>query len=211
MKTISLAVSFLLSVLSTSAAVSGKVTLEWQRSPEDAGDITYRIYRGTSSGVYAEQFNAGTNTTYTFTDLVPGVPYFFAATALRDDLESTLSNEATYTSPLGQTVTAVVDLTLRRDANTVVLSWAANPTNQLVFQYEIAYKPTNSADYASVIAAASPATVPVDSSSTYNFRIRAIGSAGVGPWLERIVPVLPGPPRFVLVKANGSVQFVYTP
>lgn len=200
----------LLFALQVTAAVSGKVTVEWQRSSDDVGDITYRVYRGTSSGVYEEQFNVGTNTTYTFLDLVPGVTYYFAATAIRDDLESILSNEASHQSPLGQPVTSMVGVTFRRDATNVVIAWTPNPTNQIVSQYEIEYKPTNAVSYASSLAVAPPVTIPVDSTSTYNFRIRAIGSSGVGPWLERIIPVLPGPPRVLLVKVNGDIQYIYS-
>lgn len=193
------------------AAVSSRVGLEWTYSVGDTGDHTYRVYRGVASGTPTEQFNAGNTNVFWFDDIIPGTPYFFTVTAIRDGLESLPSNEVAYTAPTGQPVTAIVNATFRRDASNVLVTWAANPTNQLVFQYEIGYKPTNVVDYASVMVAANSATIPVDGTSTYNFRIRAIGPAGVGPWFDRIVPALPGPPLFLLVKANGGVQYVYTP
>lgn len=192
-------------------AVSARVGLEWQRSSGDAGDITYRVYRGTEAGAYTEQFDAAKGTNYWFNDIAPGVPYFFTVTALRDGLESLPSDEVSYNAPTGQPVTVVVNAAFRRDANNVLVTWTANPTNQLVFQYEVAYKPQSATDYASVMVTGITATIPVDGASVYNFRVRAIGPAGAGPWFERLVPALPGPPLFLLVKANGGVQYVYTP
>ena len=210
MKHIILALSVVLFAFTAQSAVSARVGLEWSPS-SDPGEITYRVYRGTNSGVYAEQFGGIQLTEFWFDDITPGVPYFFAVTAVRDGLESLFSNEVTYTAPTGQPVTQVGNAPFRRDATTVLAEWTANPANQLVFQYEVAFKPTNSVDYASVMVTTTSASIPVDGTSVYNFRVRAIGPAGVGPWLERIVPVLPGPPLFLLVKANGGVQYVYKP
>lgn len=209
MKHIILALSFLLFAFTAQAAVSARVGLEWTYSVGDTGDHTYRVYRGTASGVPTEHFDAGSTNVFWQDDLVPGTPYFFTVTSLRDGLESLPSNEVTYTAPTGQSVTAVVNATFQRDASKVVVQWTANPTNQLVFQYEIGYKPTNVVDYASVMVTTNSATIPVDATSTYNFRVRAIGPAGVGPWFDRVVPALPGPPIFLLVRANGGVQYIY--
>lgn len=211
MKHIILALSVVLFAFTAQAAVSARVGLEWQRSSDDAGDIIYRVYRGNSGSIYTEQFDAAKGTNYWFDDITPGIPYFFTVTALRDGLESLPADEVTYTAPTGQPVTQVVNATFRRDATTVLAEWTANPANQLVFQYEVAFKPTNAVDYASVMVTTTSASIPVDGTSVYNFRVRAMGPAGVGPWLERIVPVLPGPPLFLLVKANGGVQYVYKP
>lgn len=192
-------------------AVSARVGLEWTYSVGDTGDHTYRVYRGLASGTPTEIFNAGSTNVFWMDDIVPGTPYFFTVTAIRDGLESLPSNEVTHTAPIGQAVTAVVNAAFRRDSNNVLVTWTSNPTNQLVFQYEVAYKPQSATDYASVMVATTSATIPVDGSSVYNFRVRAIGPSGVGPWFDRIVPALPGPPLFLLVKANGGVQYVYTP
>lgn len=191
-------------------AVSARVGLQWDPSL-DAGDITYRVYRWTDNPLVTENFSAGNLTEYWFEDIVPGVQYSFVVTAVRDGVESLPSNQVNHTAPTGQSVTVVVGAAFRRDANNVLVTWTANPTNQLVFQYEVAYKPQSATDYASVMVTTTSATIPVDGASVYNFRVRAIGPAGVGPWFDRIVPALPGPPLFLLVKANGGVQYVYTP
>ena len=211
MKYIILLIGLVLSVLSTKAAVSARVELIWNRTPDDAGDVIYRIYRGSSSGNYTEHFEAGSGTNYVFNDITPGVPYYFVATAFRDALESLPSDELVHTVPIGLPATLVANVTMRRDTNSVTVAWNANPADQLVFQYEIQFKPTNSLDYASVMTASLSATIQTDATSTYNFRIRAISPSGPGPWLDRIVPVLPGAPRYLLVKNNGAVQYVYTP
>lgn len=211
MKFIILLIGLVLSVIPTRAAVSARVGLEWSYSVGDTGDHTYRVYRGIESGVPTESFDVGNTNKFWMSDLVPGTPYFFAVTAVRDGLESLPSNEVTYTAPVGQPVGYVINATFRRDAANVLVTWTANPTNQLVFQYEVAYKPQSSTNYTSVMVPSNSATVPVDATSTYDFRVRAIGAAGVGPWFERMVPALPGPPVFLLVKANGGIQYVYTP
>lgn len=211
MKYIIILIGLFVSALSIQAAIFARVGLEWNRSIGDIGDHTYRVYRGLASGEPTEIFNAGSTNAFWMDDIVPGTPYFFTVTAIRDGLESLPSDEITYTAPVGQAVTLVANATFQRDASKVIVRWATNPTNQLVFQYEVAYKPTNFVDYASVMVTTTSASIPVDGTSVYNFRVRAIGPAGVGPWLERIVPVLPGPPLFLLVKANGGVQYVYKP
>jgi len=197
--------------LPAQSAVSARVELIWNRSPDDAGDIIYRIYRGPASGNYTEHFEAGSNTNYVFNDITPGVPYYFVATAFRDALESLPSDELVHTVPIGLPATLVANVTMRRDTNSVTVVWNANPADQLVFQYEVQFKPTNSVDYASVMTASLSTTVPTDATSTYNFRIRAISPSGPGPWLDRVVPALPGAPTSLLVNRNGSVQYIYKP
>jgi hypothetical protein len=57
-----------------------QVTLQWDNG---AGEFVegYRVYWGTSSGIYGADINVGDVTSYTVTDLANGVTYYFAITA----------------------------------------------------------------------------------------------------------------------------------
>ena len=76
------------------------VTLEWDPNtePDLAG---YNIYWGYASGDYTFSADVGNQTTYTVTDLIPGMTYYYAATAYdTDDLESDYSDEVVYIVPI---------------------------------------------------------------------------------------------------------------
>ena len=79
--------------------LSGTATLSWDPSagPDLAG---YKVYQTTASGVYGAPIAtlAMDVTSYTVTGLEGGTTYFFAVTAYNsDDVESSLSNEASKT------------------------------------------------------------------------------------------------------------------
>lgn len=78
------------------------VELEWTRN-KDSNVIAYIIYRGTTSGDYEAQFNAGNNES-AWIPVLPGTRHYFAAKAInRDGYESDeFSNEVTYDAPLSQ-------------------------------------------------------------------------------------------------------------
>lgn len=89
-------------------AQAARVTLEWDENidPRIAG---YRIYYGTSSGVYDCAIRAGKVTSYTLGNLSEGQAYYFAATAYDiDNNESDFSEEVAYTIT-SQTTTPVAD------------------------------------------------------------------------------------------------------
>ena len=80
----------------------GEVTLAW-RASTDATVIGYKIYRGTSTGVYKDDktMDVGNVTTAVITDLDSGKVYYFSATAYdADGDESTFCNEVEFTVPL---------------------------------------------------------------------------------------------------------------
>ena len=76
------------------------VTLEWDPNtePDLAG---YNIYWGYASGDYAFSADVGNQTTYTVTGLIPGMTYYYVATAYdTDGLESDYSDEVVYPVPI---------------------------------------------------------------------------------------------------------------
>jgi len=77
---------------------AANLKLAWDASP-DTSVTGYRLYYGTSDGVYTNVVDAGNRTDYTVTGLDAGTTYYFAATAYTSaGDESTFSNEASYTT-----------------------------------------------------------------------------------------------------------------
>ncbi len=89
----------LAAVLATSA-MGASVTLAWNSSPSP-GVTGYHLYVGVMSGQYIETNDVGNLTSAMVSDLLPGMTYFFAASAYNAlNLESALSAEISYTVPL---------------------------------------------------------------------------------------------------------------
>lgn len=85
-----------MSIAAVSSGNAAEVTLAWNPSPEPS--VTgYRVYYGTASHYYTAVIDAGNQTTLTISGLLPGVTYFFSATAYSATAESSLSGEIAYT------------------------------------------------------------------------------------------------------------------
>jgi hypothetical protein len=84
---------------SATPPATASVNLEWSPS-SDPAVIGYNIYYGGVSGNYTNKINAGNVTNINIFGLVPGVTYYFAATAY-DALgdESGFSSEISYLVP----------------------------------------------------------------------------------------------------------------
>jgi len=62
------------------AATTNSVTLQWAANSES--DLAgYKVYQGTSTGVYDQSIEVGNVTTYTKSNLQAGLTYYFALTA----------------------------------------------------------------------------------------------------------------------------------
>ena len=93
--------ALLLSPVQALSVPGNGVTLAWDRSP-DSSVIGYRIYYGAASGNYTNSVAVGNVTTNAVQGLTSGVTYFFAVTAYdASGLESSFSNETSYTVPTG--------------------------------------------------------------------------------------------------------------
>jgi fibronectin type 3 domain-containing protein len=70
-----------------------QVNLAWNANTET--DLAgYKVYRGTTSGVYSTTYNVGNVIAYTVTGLAPGNIYYFVVTAYdTGGFESLVSNE----------------------------------------------------------------------------------------------------------------------
>jgi len=82
--------------------VSSSVTLAWNPDP---GASAYSIYYGTESGGYLNQVPVGNVLTATVSNLMGGVTYYFAVTALND-----LQNESDFSNEVPDTMPLVLDL-----------------------------------------------------------------------------------------------------
>lgn len=83
------------------------VTLAWDASPSP--EVTgYRIHLGVASGIYTSSGMVGKVTTKTVSGLAGGVTYFLAISAYdASGLESTFSNEISYTTPAGRPIVQI--------------------------------------------------------------------------------------------------------
>ncbi len=97
---ISLVALTLILFLCISNVYSAQATLSW--NPNGEGDLAgYKVYYGNSSGSYSSNIDAGSQTSYTISNLVEGEIYFFAATAYDfSGNESGYSNEVNYNVPI---------------------------------------------------------------------------------------------------------------
>jgi len=75
------------------------ITLKWE--PAATPNVNgYRLYYGTSSGIYTEKLELGNTTTSFISNLTQGRTYYFVVTALTGNAESAPSNEISYTVPV---------------------------------------------------------------------------------------------------------------
>lgn len=80
------------STTTSTSSSSNTASLTW--NPDTLTVAGYKVYVGTSSGVYASSINVGNVTSYTVTNLGVGTTYYFAVTAYNTSgLESGFSNE----------------------------------------------------------------------------------------------------------------------
>jgi hypothetical protein len=101
----------LLAAVATSFAVNQDITLHWDTSPEPG--VQYKVYRGTSPGVYTTNWIVATGTTFTTTTIPLARNYYvvtaFVPATYGGILESDFSNEVVYTNrPGAPTLTITV-------------------------------------------------------------------------------------------------------
>lgn len=98
-----------LAVLCSTAATAGTATLSWQKPTTNADgtpltDLAgYKVYYGTSSGVYGNPVDIGIVTTYQVQGLTDGTRYYFTVTAYNAaNVESDRATEVSKTLPASQ-------------------------------------------------------------------------------------------------------------
>jgi hypothetical protein len=78
-----------------SVVSSTAITVSWTTS---SGATSYKVYRGTTSGVYSLIASGQTGASYADSGLAPGTAYYYVVKASNDEGDSVYSNEATATT-----------------------------------------------------------------------------------------------------------------
>jgi Fibronectin type III domain len=88
-----------------SAFARADVSLSWDPD-SDPSVVGYRLYSGTTSGVYTQTMEAGSATSMIVSNLTPGRTYYFAVTAYTSSFaQSGFSNQVSYQVPASPTPT----------------------------------------------------------------------------------------------------------
>ncbi len=121
--------SFLAATIFTAMnTFAGSVSLAWDPSP-DASVVGYKVYYGGATGTYTNSAAVGNVTNATFTGLVNGTTYYFAASAIDGSgFESDFSNETVSTVPFAAnqppTLATISNVTLTEDAASQTVSFS---------------------------------------------------------------------------------------
>ena len=144
---------FLFLCLGISALAAPTVSLAWDASP-DADVIDYRIYSGQSSGNYNWSKDFGNVTNCVITNLVPGVHYWFVATAINaGGAESDPSNEIDYLVPAANTPPSISTITNQ----TFIVGSSIPPINFIIGDVE-----TSATNLIVTAGSSNPALLPVN-------------------------------------------------
>jgi hypothetical protein len=110
-----------LAISPLASVAAGTVTLAWDASSGTNVIANYKVYYGAASDTYTNSVAAGTNLSVSVSNLVAGVTYYFAATAVdTSGLESDYSTEVStmITAPnQAPTLNALANLTINESAS----------------------------------------------------------------------------------------------
>ncbi|MFW9914322.1 MAG: SBBP repeat-containing protein [Candidatus Thorarchaeota archaeon] len=201
------------------SATSGDnfIELSWIPPIDDGGSVitSYRIYRGTTSGIYALIGIVTTGMSFNDTTARAGTTYYYIVSAVNGVGESLFSDEisATPTGTPPITITAPdapQSLSATVGGNFVNLSWAV-PSSDGGFPitgYRV-YRGTTSGIYAlaGVVSTTSFNDTPLAGGMTYYYVVTAINAAGESDFSEEVSATPTGIPASTLT-APGIPQSV---
>jgi hypothetical protein len=119
--------SALLLCLIPTGRAAQTVTLQWDGSTSNVAG--YRLYYGTSSGVYTQHLDVG-KTFVTLSNLTAGRTYFFSVTAYTSVAESSRSNEVSYRVPVSNLAAEPTPVVMAQPPPSMVSKPVAKPTIQ---------------------------------------------------------------------------------
>jgi fibronectin type 3 domain-containing protein len=152
------------------AATPGQVTLNWATTP---GAASYRVYRGTTTGVYSLLASNITTTTYADATVVNGTTYFYVVRAF-NGTESMNSTEASSRPISNFSISSVSPLS----TTSLQVTWAAVSGAST---YNVRYG-TNTGVYSTTVSnVTSPYTITGLSANTnYFIQVQAQNTIGSG-------------------------------
>lgn len=190
-------------VVATST-LSGNASLSWVAA---TGATNYRIYRGTTSGSYAQIAAGVTGTTYTDTTVTDGTTYYYSVRAF-NGTESPDSNEGSVRTIGNFTISGTTAPT----STTIQVTWPAATGATL---YDVRYGTTSGSYTTTLSGVTSPHTITgLASGTSYYIVVRArniIGGTASHQSAEvsQITPI--GPPTgLAAVASPGSVALSWT-
>lgn len=150
-------------------ATTGQIDLSWVAA---SGATNYRVYRGTTSGSYAQIAAGVTGTTYSDTTVVNGTQYYYSVRSFNGS-ESVDSNEAT-----GKSIaTFTVGSTTSPSSTSIQVNWT-NPAGGDVA--DVRYG-TSTGVYTTISTVTSPYTITgLAANTTYYIVVRARNTIGLG-------------------------------
>src|ERR1035437_1714506 len=165
----------------------GQVLLTWTAS---SGATNYNIKRSTSSGV--ETTVAGTaSTSYTDTNLLDGITYYYVVSALNTSGESQNSGEGSATPLFSPTPTNVIVTATNYGLISLAWSLSAGTTS-----YNVKRSPSNGGPYTTIASttATSYTDINVMNGTTYYYVVSASNAGGEGPNSAEVSATPPWPP-----------------
>lgn len=179
-------------------AGDGTVTLSWVAPSSNGGSAvtSYRVYRGTSSGVFTDSVLIGAVTTYQWTGLVNGQEYYFAVEAVNAAGSSTKS----YADAMPCTVPdAPTGLVAVAGEGSVALNWTAPSDNGAAITAYKVYWGTSASSLSHVlqVSTISATVTGLTGGTTYYFAVVAVNSEGEGARSQTASATPPAPPTTV--------------
>ncbi len=179
-----------------SSGIAAGVTLAWD-ADTSSSTAGYRLYSGTTSGVYTQVSDVGNATSAALSNLTIGKTYYFMVTAYNHgSVESAPSNQvsfvggstptptptATPTPTPTTTATPAAPSSLKAttaSSSRINLLWTDNSTNESGFKIERSTNGTTFAQIGTVGAQTTAyASTGLSASTKYFYRIRAYNSVG---------------------------------
>jgi hypothetical protein len=194
------AVGLLLLALSTTAE-AGTLTLAWD--PPSTGTLPqgYAIAWGFQSGAYTDYVDVGLATSHTFTDLIDGQTYFFAAFGYAAGVPSAPSNELRF-GGCSAAPGAPTNLSANVANTLVTLGWQP-PSGETPAGYRVQVgSRTGLTDLANLLVTTTSLTGTV-TAGTYYVRVLGVNQCGDGP-ASTEVAVTVGSPGGPGKKAPGA-------
>ena len=187
---------------------SGQISLDWTNVP---GAISYKVYRGTSSGALSVLASSATTSSYVDSSTSDGTTYFYAVKSY-NGLDSALSSEVS-----GKSIStfSMTSLTAAPAANQLTVTW---PAVTGADAYDIKYGTNASSLSSTATGVTSPYIISgLTGGATYYVQVVAKNAIGAGTTQTSInqlnaspIAALTAPTSLVASATPGSVALSWS-